>query len=94
MKNYSVVREDKANNIPKGNYQLILYDNSVNSFDEVIDSLMEILGHNIYQAEQCATLVHHKGEIGILRGTKKILEQKSQQLNQYGLTTKVKKKKI
>ena len=41
--------------------ELVLYNDDVHSFDFVIDSLVEICGHEPLQAEQCATLVDAKG---------------------------------
>jgi ATP-dependent Clp protease adaptor protein ClpS len=42
----------------RGRYQVILNNDNVNTFDHVIDCLIEICGHNYYQAVQCATLTH------------------------------------
>jgi ATP-dependent Clp protease adaptor protein ClpS len=47
---------------------LILYNDDVNTFDHVIESLVEICDHDSLQAEQCATLVHHKGKCSVKRG--------------------------
>ncbi|HPS84363.1 MAG TPA: ATP-dependent Clp protease adaptor ClpS [Bacteroidales bacterium] len=40
---------------------LILMNDDVNTFDHVIDSLIEICNHNEEQAEQCALITHLKG---------------------------------
>ncbi len=48
---------------------LILYNDDVNTFEHVIQSLMEICGHEMIQAEQCAHLVHFTGKCGIKRGS-------------------------
>ena len=37
---------------------LILYNDDVNTFDYVIDSLVEVCDHDVVQAEPCAYLVH------------------------------------
>jgi ATP-dependent Clp protease adaptor protein ClpS len=55
-------------------HQLVLLNDDVNSFDDVIDSLMEVLGHNIFQAEQCATIIHNSGRCVIKSGTKTELD--------------------
>lgn len=54
--------------------KLILYNDNVNSFDSVIDSLMQILGYNIYQAEQCALIVHNTGKCMLKEGSIEELE--------------------
>ncbi|NDB54487.1 ATP-dependent Clp protease adaptor ClpS [archaeon] len=55
--------------------KLILYNDNVNSFDNVIDSLMKICGYNIYQAEQCALIVHNTGKCVLKEGRVQELEE-------------------
>lgn len=53
----------------KSGYQsLILFNDDVNSFDFVIESLVEICGHDYIQAEQCAMIAHFKGKCEIKTG--------------------------
>jgi len=47
---------------------LVLHNDDVNTFVFVIDSLMEICGHEPIQAEQCAFITHHQGKCDIKRG--------------------------
>ncbi len=42
--------------------QLIVYNDEVNTFDWVIDSFIEILGHTSQQAEQLSLIIHFKGK--------------------------------
>lgn len=49
-------------------HDLILWNDDVNTFDWVIESLVEICGHNESQAEQCAMIVHYKGKCSVKRG--------------------------
>ena len=53
---------------------LILHNDDVNTFEFVINTLVEICDHNPLQAEQCAFLVHHKGKCGVKRGSYADLE--------------------
>ena len=48
---------------------LILHNDDVNTFDFVIESLIELCGHNALQAEQCAHIVHNNGKCGIKKGS-------------------------
>ncbi|WP_075602007.1 ATP-dependent Clp protease adaptor ClpS [Saccharicrinis aurantiacus] len=48
---------------------LLLINDDVNSFDDVIDALCEVCDHNIEQAEQCALIVHNKGEYRVMSGS-------------------------
>ena len=44
------------------NYQIMLYNDDYNTFDYVIELLIEICDHTYEQAEQCAVLVHFSGK--------------------------------
>ncbi len=48
---------------------LVLYNDEVNSFDFVIETLIEVCGHDSQQAEQCALITHFKGKCDIKKGT-------------------------
>ncbi len=47
---------------------LILHNDDVNSFDFVINALVELCGHDEHQAEQCTLIVHYKGKCGVKSG--------------------------
>lgn len=49
--------------------QLIVYNDDINTFDWVIESLMEICNHGYIQAEQLAMLVHFKGKATVKTST-------------------------
>lgn len=49
-------------------YDLIVYNDDINTFQHVIETLVEICGHVPTQAEQCAMLIHYKGKCGVRRG--------------------------
>lgn len=48
---------------------IILHNDEVNTFDHVIDSLIEICSHDAIQAEQCAFITHHKGKCDVKSGS-------------------------
>lgn len=50
-------------------HNLIVWNDDVNTFDWVIESLVDICGHESMQAEQCALIIHHKGKCGVKRGS-------------------------
>ena len=41
---------------------LVVYNDDVNTFDWVIQSLMEVCSHSFEQAEQLSLLIHFKGK--------------------------------
>lgn len=55
-------------------YQLIVWNDDVNTFDWVIETLMTVCGHTQEQAEQCALLIHYKGKCDVKRGSYEKLE--------------------
>ncbi|HXB06012.1 MAG TPA: ATP-dependent Clp protease adaptor ClpS [Puia sp.] len=50
-------------------YSLIVWNDEVNTFEWVIETLMEVCGHSQEQAEQCAMLIHTKGKYSVKRGS-------------------------
>jgi ATP-dependent Clp protease adaptor protein ClpS len=50
-------------------FQVLLYNDDVNTFDWVIECLMRICEHDSIQAEQCAMLVHYKGKAVVKKGS-------------------------
>jgi ATP-dependent Clp protease adaptor protein ClpS len=53
---------------------LIIWNDDVNTFDWVIDTLIEICGHSKQQAEQCAMIIHSKGKYAVKNGSYDILK--------------------
>ena len=49
--------------------KLVLHNDDVNTFDWVIDALVEICRHSIEQAEQCSYIIHHKGKYAVKHGS-------------------------
>jgi ATP-dependent Clp protease adaptor protein ClpS len=50
-------------------YQLIVWNDEVNTFDWVIETLIEVCNHSYEQAEQCAYLIHFKGKYAVKEGS-------------------------
>ncbi|MEI8046380.1 MAG: ATP-dependent Clp protease adaptor ClpS [Bacteroidota bacterium] len=67
--------------------ELILFNDDVNSFDFVIESLVEVCDHEPEQAEQCAVIAHFKGKCGIKIGTFSELKPMNNELNSRGIST-------
>ncbi|GEC79846.1 ATP-dependent Clp protease adaptor ClpS [Flavobacterium aquatile] len=51
------------------NNEIILYNDDVNTFDHVIETLIRVCKHDALQAEQCAILVHYKGKCSVKNGS-------------------------
>jgi len=50
-------------------YQIIVYNDDINTFDWVIESLIDVCDHTPEQAEQCTILIHYKGKCDVLTGS-------------------------
>jgi ATP-dependent Clp protease adaptor protein ClpS len=48
---------------------LIVYNDDVNTFDHVINTLIKVCKHSPEQAEQCTLLVHYKGKCAVKKGS-------------------------
>ena len=48
--------------------QLIVWNDDVNTFDWVIDTLVEVCKHSVEQAEQCAYIIHFHGKYAVKNG--------------------------
>lgn len=49
-------------------FHLIVWNDDVNTFEWVIEALMEICKHSYEQAEQCAYIIHFKGKYAVKHG--------------------------
>ena len=49
-------------------HDLILFNDEVNTFDFVIETLMEVCGHDALQAEQCTLIAHFNGKCPVKSG--------------------------
>lgn len=49
-------------------WSLIVWNDEVNTFDWVIETLVEVCDHTEEQAEQCALMIHFKGKYAVKNG--------------------------
>ena len=68
---------------------LIVYNDDINSFDHVIESLIKVCKHDNLQAEQCTWLVHYKGKCQVKRGEYSELEPQCTALLDRGITAEI-----
>ena len=47
---------------------LIVWNDEVNTFDWVIQTLIDVCNHSEEQAEQCAMFIHNKGKYAVKNG--------------------------
>lgn len=68
---------------------LILYNDEVNTFEFVTESLIKVCKHDMLQAEQCTYLVHYAGKCVVKNGTFKKLKPLCEALLERGLSAKI-----
>ena len=64
---------------------LIVWNDEVNTFEWVIDTLMEICGHSHEQAEQCAYIIHFQGKYAVKNGSYDELKPKCDAITDRGI---------
>ena len=70
-------------------HEIVLYNDNVNTFDFVIDSLIDVCDHTIEQAEQCTWLVHYKGKCTVKTGELDDLKPRCSKLLSLGLSAEL-----
>lgn len=65
--------------------QLVLYNDDINTFDFVIETLIEVCGHDPVTAEQCTMIVHYKGKCDVKSGSHENLLHLRNELDSRGL---------
>ena len=71
------------------NNEIVLFNDDVNTFDHVIETLIRVCNHTAEQAEQCAILVHYKGKCTVKTGTLDDLKPQCTQLLEAGLSAEI-----
>lgn len=68
---------------------LVVYNDDVNTFDWVIESLVAVCGHTHEQAEQCAIYIHFKGKYAVKHGSESELVPMKDALLDRGISAQV-----
>jgi ATP-dependent Clp protease adaptor protein ClpS len=71
------------------NNEIVLYNDDVNTFDHVIDTLVAVCDQTSEPAEQCAILVHYQGKCTVKTGLFKDLKPACSQLLSAGLSAEI-----
>ena len=67
-------------------YKIVLWNDDVNTFDDVIEALVEICKHTL---EQCTILVHYKGKCTVKTGSLDKLKPMHEKLLSRSLTSEI-----
>ena len=69
--------------------QLIVFNDDINTFDHVIQALIEVCDHSPEQAEQCTLIIHYKGKCTVKTGELNDLKPRCSKLLQLGLSAEL-----
>ncbi len=69
--------------------EIVLFNDDVNTFDHVIDTLIYACEHTPEQAEQCSIIVHFKGKCTVKTGAYSELEPRCSMLLDAGLSAEI-----
>jgi ATP-dependent Clp protease adaptor protein ClpS len=64
---------------------LVVWNDEVNTFEWVIETLMEICEHSYEQAEQCAWIIHTKGKYAVKNGEYDVLKPMCDAITERGI---------
>lgn len=71
------------------NNEIVVFNDDVNTFDHVIDTLIRVCEHTPEQAEQCALIVHYNGKCTVKTGSYDELKPQCSQLLEAGLSAEI-----
>lgn len=64
---------------------LIVWNDEVNTFDWVIETLVDVCGHSAEQAEQCAYIIHYQGKYAVKNGSYDDLKPQCDAITERGI---------
>ncbi len=68
---------------------IVLHNDNYNTFEWVIESLIDVCNHHIEQAEQCSFIVHYKGKCAVKEGSMDKLKPMKDALIDRGLNATI-----
>ena len=70
-------------------HRLILHNDNHNTFEWVIESLMEVCQHTVEQAEQSSYIIHSKGKYAVKRGSFSFLKPMKDAIVERGINATI-----
>ena len=64
---------------------LIVWNDEVNTFEWVIETLIRVCGHSQEQAEQCSYIIHFKGKCTVKQGSYEELKPQCDAITERGI---------
>jgi ATP-dependent Clp protease adaptor protein ClpS len=55
-------------------FDLVVFNDDVNTFEHVTNVLIKVCNHTPEQAEQCTLIIHYRGKCSVKKGSRKELK--------------------
>jgi ATP-dependent Clp protease adaptor protein ClpS len=68
---------------------LVVYNDDVNTFQHVIETLIRVCKHSTEQAEQCTYIIHYKGKCAVKQGSFDELKPMKESICEAGIDAKI-----
>lgn len=68
---------------------LVVFNDDVNTFDHVINTLIKVCRHSQEQAEQCTMLIHYKGKCIVKNGSFDFLKPMRDSICEAGIDARI-----
>ncbi len=70
-------------------YEIMVYNDDYNTFDHVIDTLIDTCDHDPHQAEQCTIIIHYNGKCAVKTGEYKDLKSRCTRILEAGINAEI-----
>lgn len=68
---------------------LVVFNDDVNTFAHVIDTLIRVCKHSAEQAEQCTWIIHYRGKCVVKTGTLEFLRPLREAICEVGIDARI-----
>jgi ATP-dependent Clp protease adaptor protein ClpS len=69
--------------------KLVLFNDEINTFEHVIETLITVCKHKPLQAEQCTLIIHHTGKCSVKEGTYQTLVSMRDAIRDRGIKVEI-----
>jgi len=88
MKEQQESSQDTLEAVQKDN-ELVVFNDEVNTFDHVINTLIRVCKHSSEQAQQCTLIIHFKGKCTVKTGPIEKLKSACQGILDAGIKAEI-----
>ena len=84
-----IQEQQEVDTLEKPNNEIVVYNDEINTFDHVIETLIKACDHTPEQAEQCTILVHYKGKCTVKTGALEDLKPRCSKILEAGINAEI-----